>query len=166
VLSFHRLLANYRLCSGQLGIPVGMPPPAFKMDYAKNNRYAVGRPAGLDWHDVNTCATRLSDAITRVDPNFFHGVFAGPKWHEPIKTGGRYLPMNAGALARALRHKLGAPIRVYSPRSLTGRRGIIFFDTISGYGGTGHISLWNADHVVDNEEFFDRSPRVYFWPVH
>jgi hypothetical protein len=84
----------------------------------KDNRYAEGRLANLNWHTVNTCATRLSDAITRVDPNFFHGVAAGPKWHEPIKTGGRYLPMNAGALAGALRHKLGSPILVGSSGKL------------------------------------------------
>lgn len=161
MLSFQKLLANYRIASNGRGVA----PPAFKMDYAKNDRYADGRPANLDWHSVNTCATRLSDAITRVDADFFQGVAAGPKWHEPIKTGARDLPMNAGALAGALRHKLGHPILAHSRATLLGRQGIIFFDTIQGYSGTGHITLWDGRSVVDGGDYFDHSPRVYLWPV-
>ena len=161
MLSFQKLLANYRLASNGRG----MPPPAFKMDYAKNNRYAEDRPANIDWHSVNTCATRLSDAITRVDPNFFHGVTAGPKWHEPIERGGRNLPMNARALAGALRYKLGPPIIAKSRTTLAGRRGVIFYDTITGYAGTGHISLWDGGAVVDGGDYFEYSTRVYLWPL-
>src|SRR5712691_1823634 len=124
-MDFNKLRVNYRLSgSGQ-----GMAPPGFKIDYAKNDRYADGRPPNLDWHSVNTCAVRLSDALTRVDPRFFHGANAGPKWHEPVKSGGRNLPMNAGDLAVALRHKLGKPIQAHTPSVLCRRRGIIFFDT-------------------------------------
>jgi hypothetical protein len=161
MLTFDKLLANYSLASNGRG----MPPPAFKMDYAKNDRYAGGRPRGLDWHTVNTCATRLSDAITRVDPGFFLGIAAGPRWHEPIRSGGRNLPINAGALAGALRHKLGKPTLVQNRAALFGSRGIIFFDTIRGYSGTGHITLWVMRSVVDGEDYFDWSPRVYFWPL-
>jgi hypothetical protein len=142
-----------------------MAPPGFKIDYAKNDRYADGRPLNLDWHLVNTCAVRLSDALTRVDPQFFHGVNAGAEWHEPIKSDGRNLPMNAGALAIALRHKIGKPIQVLTPSVISGRRGVIFFDTITGYAGTGHISLWDGNGVVDGGNYFPYSPRVYFWQL-
>src|ERR1035441_1454912 len=153
MLDFDKVRANYRLSgSGQ-----GMPPPGIKMDYAKNDRYADGRPPNLDWHLVNTCAVRLSDAITRVDSHFFHGVNSRAEGHEPIKTGSRNLPMNAGALAVALRHKLGKPVLVLTPSILLGRRGIIFFDTITGYAGTGHISLWDGNTVVDGGNYFPRS---------
>ena len=161
MLDFNKLRANYRLSgSGQ-----GMSPPSFKIDYAKNDRYAGGRPPNLDWHSVNTCAVRLSDALTRVDQQFFQGVSAGAKWHEPIKSGGRNLPMNAGALAVALRHKLGKPIQAHTRSALSGKKGIIFFDTITGYAGTGHISLWDGNNVVDGGDYFPYSPRVYFWEL-
>lgn len=167
MLKFDQLRANYRIGSNGRGIA----PPGFKLDYAKNDKYAEGRPPSLDWHSVNTCATRLSDAITRVDPSFFRGVNAGPKWQEPISSHARKLPMNAGGLAGALRSKLGTPVRVHDRAALMSRRGIIFFDTIDIYPGvSGHISLWDNAHVVDGGEFFPsspdgHSPLIYFWEI-
>jgi hypothetical protein len=81
-----------------------------RVDFCKNHfpsqGFLVGAPVD---HLVNTCAVRLSDAITRVDPGFFRAVSAGSTWHEPIRSGGRYLPVNAGRLARALTARLGHP---------------------------------------------------------
>ena len=44
---------------------------------------------------------------------------------------------------------------------ITGKHGIVFFDTITGSKVTSHISLWDGDKVVD-ADYFDKSARVYF----
>jgi hypothetical protein len=123
---------------------------------------------------------RLADAITRVVPDFFSSSENLATWPEKVPTGRyvptggtpeykfspappkRNLPVNAGQVAIYLTKKIGRAQLVLSKDGIRSQRGIIFFDTIYHYSGSGHISLWDGQRVMDHD-FFDRSPRVYFW---
>ena len=108
----------------------------------------------------NTCAVRLSYALFECDKPYFKGVGArsGTEWYG--------LPTRADDMAIILNKKIRPASLVDSIGELSSKTGIIFFDKIAGWsGGSGHISLWNGDKVVDDGDYFDRSPRVYFWLV-
>ena len=127
------------------------------------NHYSTEAPAGFRQFAAangvaspNTCAVRLAYALHQVDKNFFKDVKAPLEWYG--------LPTRASDLAVVLNRKLFPCTRVTRPL-VGGRRGIIFFDTIRGFGGTGHISLWDSDKVVDGGDYFESSPRAYFWQL-
>lgn len=120
----------------------------------------------------NTCAVRLSYALFLSDKDFFRDVAAksGIEWHG--------LPVRADDLAIILNTKIGKAGRYESPEKtrglapseILGKKGILFFDKLEGWdGGTGHISLWDGDRVLDVEDggtgFFRRGERLYFWPL-
>ncbi len=130
----------------------------------------------------NTCAVRLADAITRVVPDFFESSKL-ESWHDKIPTGhyvpsenplvrlkfqsvssNRDLPIRAGDIADYLEKRLGAGIIVSSKQFIERKKGIIFFKWIPGYGGTGHITLWDQDHCVDGGEYWE-SKQVKFWKL-
>jgi hypothetical protein len=107
----------------------------------------------------NTCAVRLAYALFLADKGFFKDFDAKLEWYG--------LPTRADELAPLLNEKFGKATRV-DRSQISGKnvkRGIVFFDTITGFGGSGHISLWNGSKVVDGGDYFDDSPRVYFWPL-
>lgn len=131
-----------------------------------SNNYGIAAPSGflgfMQQHGIsspNTCAVRLSYAIFLSDSNFFADVKArsGVEWYG--------LPTRANDLAIILNKKIKNAVLVTSEASISGKTGIIFFDTIVGFGGTGHISLWNGTAVSDNGNYFNNSPRVYFWSM-
>ena len=115
--------------------------------------------------DPATCTVRLAYALHRTQLSFFADVEA------PSGTEWRDLPTRADDLAAMLTKKIGRATRVTKPAEISNRTGIIFFDTIPGYresaraAGTGHISLWDGGQVVDEGDYFTRSPRVYFWQL-
>jgi hypothetical protein len=131
-----------------------------------NNNYSTAAPKGFreftKAHGIatpNTCAVRLAYALFLCDRELFSDVKAksGVEWYG--------LPTKAADLAIVLNNKVHTAQLISSKSSLVAQKekGIIFFDTIVGFGGTGHISLWDGDEVGDGIEFFDSSPRVYFW---
>jgi len=107
---------------------------------------------------INTCAVRLAHAIFLCDKNFFKNVVAKSKteWYG--------LPTRASDLAIILNGNIGKAERVRKSE-VAGRKGVIFFDTIPGFQGTGHISLWDGMAVVDKQDYFQASPRAYFWKL-
>lgn len=138
------------------------------------------RQTGPDYHD--TCAVRLADAITRVQPDFFAGAKI-ERWPEKIPTGHyvpsadrtvglrfepaprkRSLPIRAGEIKDYLNSKFGVGRVIKSGSEISGLRGIICFEHIPGYSGTGHISLWDGQAVVDQGEYWG-STRVWFWSL-
>jgi len=138
------------------------------------------RETGPDYHD--TCAVRLADAITRVQSDFFASAKI-KTWPEKTPTGHyvpsadpkaglkfepapakRDLPIRAGEIKDYLNGHFRLGQLITSANDISGQRGIICFDHIPGYAGTGHISLWDGHCVVDGGEYWD-SFRVWFWPV-
>lgn len=120
----------------------------------------------------NTCAVRLAYALFLGDKEFFRDVTAksGIEWHG--------LPVRADDLAIILNTKLGKAVRYDSPdkskglapTEIAGKKGILFFDKLEGWdGGTGHISLWDGNRVLDVGDggagYFRRGERLYFWPL-
>ena len=107
--------------------------------------------------DPNTCAVRLSSALLAADSTFFKGQLDGVLAWE-----GR--PTKAAELAIILNKKFGAAKLVKKP-DVNGKKGILFFDTITGSTVTGHISTWTGTAVGDTGGYFDSCPRVYFWEL-
>ena len=131
-------------------------PPGFKEYWAQ---YGIASP--------NSCAARIGYAIVLADSQFFRTakhrswIASGDSWKSPVF--GR-MPQLAKDLAIILNERIGiAKLAARSP--LAERQGILFFDTIRGYVGSGHISLWDRSTVVDGGDYFDRSPRAYFWEL-
>jgi hypothetical protein len=114
----------------------------------------------------NSCAVRLSDALTRIKPQFFDGVDIPREhlWKERIPTGRyvptedprvklkfeqapapRILPANAKTLAEALTQVLGPGESIRSIGEVRDKHGIIFFRGPLGEA-SGHISLWDLNH--------------------
>jgi hypothetical protein len=129
----------------------------------------------------NTCAVRLADALTRVQPTVFAGTKRVATWPEKHPTGhyvrsgdsavslkfeaapqNRRLPIRAGDLKVLLEEVLGDGAVVTSPSTIAGKKGIICFEHIPGYGGTGHISLWDGGKVVDGVAPWRAKP-ISFW---
>ena len=124
--------------------------------------YSAHPPQGLPTKYKNTCAARVSYALYGADNRFFKDVTAkggtGAEWFG--------LPLRASELAIILNKKIRIAERIKSAAEIScprKRQGIIFFDKIPGYAGTGHISLWTGLKVFDNGDYFGKSPRVYFW---
>ncbi len=127
---------------------INTPPTGFK-EYCK--KHANPEP--------KTCAVRLSFALKSVKKDFFDGSSfkAGESWNG--------LVTKAAVLSIVLNRELGKATLVKKKADIKDKKGLIFFDTITGANVTGHISMWNGNNVVDNGDYFSNSPRVYFWPL-
>ena len=113
---------------------------------------------GTSPRNVNTCAVRLSYALFLSDKKFFKEVDANLEWYG--------LPTKASELAIVLNEEFGPAKKVIkSDISGNHHKGIVFFDTIPGFGGSGHITMWNGSSVLDDGDYFGVSPRVYFWSL-
>lgn len=112
----------------------------------------------------NTCAARMSIALVKSGVSI--------RGRLPIKTGpykGRSVEPGAKLLADELSRVLGKPEILspsYAPSKLHGKKGIVFFWKISGYGG-GHIDLIEtADSIqVCNSACYFSSKEVWFWSL-
>jgi hypothetical protein len=112
----------------------------------------------------NTCAVRMSIALIKA------GVSINGRL--PINTGaykGRKIETGAKLLADELMRTIGKPL-VFKPADaatkINGRKGIIFFNKIPGYGG-GHIDLVepvNGMYLCNSSCFF-YAEEVWFWEL-
>jgi Type VI secretion system (T6SS), amidase effector protein 4 len=107
---------------------------------------------------VNTCGIRLAYAIFKAEPLFFKDKAA------PSKVEWYGLPTRADDLALILSKYIVKPARV-TKMSIKNKTGVVFFDTIKDFSGTGHISLWDGKAVLDKGDYFHKSPRVYFFDL-
>jgi hypothetical protein len=113
----------------------------------------------------NTCAIRLSAALHQADGAFFEGTKFPPGYGWKPITAERELATRAASLAKVISNKWGQGKLVKEKSEIAGKRGIVFFDTITESKVTGHISLWDGAKVVDAGDYFDKSARVYFWEL-
>lgn len=115
---------------------------------------------------VNTCAVRMSLALIKSDVTFVGRI--------KIKEGpykGKMIEPGAKLLADQLAHPtaFGKP-DLLSPENavslLSGRKGVILFWKIAGYGG-GHIDLIEASTTVQicNSACYFSSKEIWFWPL-
>lgn len=115
---------------------------------------------------VNTCATRMSLALIKAGVplkgrlTIKHGKYKG----RTVEPGAKLL---ADQLARP--HALGKP-QVFratdAPAKLAGKKGVVFFWKIDGYGG-GHIDVIEAINKMSvcNSACYFSSKEVWFWPL-
>jgi hypothetical protein len=115
---------------------------------------------------VNTCATRVSLALIKAGINFTGRIKikAGPYLGKMIEPGAKLL-----ADQLSLPHVFGKPA-VFRPMEfvpkVTGKRGVVLFWKITGYGG-GHIDLIDvsdANAVCSSNCYFD-SKEIWFWEL-
>jgi hypothetical protein len=113
---------------------------------------------------VNTCATRMSLALLNSGV-----IFSGRLKIRAGKHKGRTVEPGAKLLADQLSQSsaLGKP-QLFSPKEamakLSGKKGVVFFWKISGYGG-GHIDLIessNSIQVCHSGCYFD-AKEIWFW---
>lgn len=114
----------------------------------------------------NTCATRMSLALLKSHISF--------RGRLPIKSG-KYKDQSVEPGSKlladqlALPHAFGKPA-VYTPQTIlkkiSGKRGVIFFWKIHGYGG-GHIDLIDFQNgVATCHSFcFFESKEIWFWEL-
>lgn len=114
----------------------------------------------------NTCATRVSLALLKSGVHFAGRLKIKKGAHE-----GRAIEPGAKLLADQLSRSgvFGRPL-VLQPteavRRLQGRKGVVFFWKIAGYGG-GHIDLIETVDAVQvcNSACYFSSQEVWFWPL-
>ena len=124
------------------------PPKGF-IDFSR--KHGVPNP--------NTCAVRLAHALVKTDKSFFSDV----ETNSGIEWSG--LPTRADDLAIILNGKFGRGQPIKNKAAIKAKKGVVFFEKIKDFTGTGHISLWDGISVVDGGDYFDRCKRVYFWSL-
>jgi len=113
----------------------------------------------------NTCAIRLSAALHQADMTFFEGTTFPPGYGwKPIGVD-RELATRAASLAKIISQKWGEGRLVKQKTEIAGKRGLLFFDTITDSKVTGHVSLWDGDKVLDAGDYFEKSARIHFWEL-
>lgn len=115
---------------------------------------------------VNTCAVRMSLALIQTGVQFSGRlkIKAGPYKGRMIEPGAKLL---ADELAKP--QLLGRPELFSSSNavaSLSGKKGIVLFWKITGYGG-GHIDLIETSNTVQvcNSACYFSSKEIWFWPL-
>jgi hypothetical protein len=113
----------------------------------------------------NTCAIRLSAALHQTDKTFFNDTTFPPGYGwKPIGVD-RELATRAASLAKIITRNWGEPKLIQQKTDITGKRGLLFFDTIRDSKVTGHVSLWDGAKVLDNGDYFAKSARIHFWEL-
>ena len=113
----------------------------------------------------NTCAIRLSVALHKSDPKFFDGTTFPPGYGWKPQDADRELATRAASLAKLISTRWGQGKLLKEKSEIAGKRGVLFFDTITGSKVTGHVSLWDGEKVVDAGDYFEKSARVHFWEL-
>lgn len=115
---------------------------------------------------VNTCAVRMSLALIKSGVNFVGRIKIkeGPYKGKMIEPGAKLL-----ADQLALPTVLGKPDLVPPANAvsqLNGKKGVILFWKIAGYGG-GHIDLIEASTTLQicNSACYFSSKEIWFWPL-
>lgn len=114
----------------------------------------------------NTCAVRMSLALIKSGVDFIGRLKIKDGAHK-----GRMIEPGAKLLADQLARPIifGRP-DVFAPRDaiarLSGKKGVILFWKITGYGG-GHIDLIEAATTVQtcNSQCYFASKEIWFWPL-
>jgi hypothetical protein len=129
---------------------------------------------GYDFHKLvkenggfeNTCATRMSLALVKSNVNFRGRlrIKSGAYKGKTIEPGAKLLPDQL-----ALGSVFGRPSILESKNAATAllnKKGVIFFDRISGYNG-GHIDLIepSATAQVCHSHCYFNCKQVWFWPL-
>lgn len=115
---------------------------------------------------VNTCATRVSLALLKSGVSFIGRlpVKAGKHKGKKVETGAKLL-----ADQLMMPHVFGRP-EIYQPSdflsSINGKKGVVFFWKITGYGG-GHIDLIEVSNsvAVCNSSCYFNSKEIWFWEL-
>ncbi len=115
---------------------------------------------------VNTCAVRMSLALTKSGMNFSGRlkIKDGPNKGRMIEPGAKLL---ADQLAKP--QLFGRP-ELISPSNavvrLSGKKGVVLFWKVTGYGG-GHIDLIETSNAVQvcNSACYFSSKEIWFWPL-
>jgi len=108
----------------------------------------------------NTCAVRLSSALIAANPAF-KKIFASSPGNICGPHGNK---RGAQDLAAVLKTAFGGIDK--SPKNaqeINAKKGIICFLGISGYGGQGHITLWENNECIDKSSYWESSPLIWFW---
>lgn len=115
---------------------------------------------------VNTCAARVSLALLKSDISFVGRltIRSGPFSGKKIEPGAKLL---ADQLKKP--HIFGFPNLIDPQRAverLAGKKGVVLFWKISGYGG-GHIDLIEPINSVQvcNSGCYFNSKEIWFWPL-
>lgn len=115
---------------------------------------------------VNTCAARVSLALLKAGVSFTGRltIRSGRHANQKMEPGAKLL---ADQLKKP--DVLGKP-EIYLPtnflKSIKGRKGVVFFWKIAGYGG-GHIDLIDASTAtaVCSSGCYYESKEIWFWPL-
>jgi hypothetical protein len=113
----------------------------------------------------NTCAIRLSAALHKTDPAFFEGTTFPPGYGWKPLDADRELATRAASLGKIITQRWGEPKLIKQKTEITGKRGVLFFDTITDSKVTGHVSLWDGAKVLDAGDYFEKSARIHFWEL-
>lgn len=116
----------------------------------------------------NTCAIRMSEALVKTDSKFLKAFKQSSKNkcpHDYIRGA-----QDLGAIL-ALSSVLGARDRGWEaqansytpPKDVIGKSGIICYMNIPGYGGQGHIDLWNKDAPVG--QAYWSAETIWMWEL-
>lgn len=114
----------------------------------------------------NTCATRVSLTLLKCNVPFTGrlSIKAGKFKGKKIEPGAKRL-----ADQLALRRAFGRPLVLdakQAPARLLGKKGAVFFDRVTGYGG-GHIDVLEHDAVgpLCNSHCYFDCKQVWFWAL-
>jgi Type VI secretion system (T6SS), amidase effector protein 4 len=115
----------------------------------------------------NTCAIRMSEALARCDPAFTqvfrssgknvcpHGYVRG------AQDLGAVLQSSAGFGSRQFGWNgsaSGTP-----PAAALGKKGLVCYMTIPGFGGQGHIDLWDGSEAVGSAYW--NAATIWMWTL-
>ncbi|REL26684.1 hypothetical protein DXX93_08920 [Thalassotalea euphylliae] len=111
----------------------------------------------------NTCAIRMSEALSAASESTKARISGFPR----NKCPHGYL-RGAQDLGAALRSAWGTRDFGWSgsgatPKTAMGVQGVICFMNIPGFGGQGHIDLWDKDHAIGSE-YWDAGT-IWLWKL-
>ena len=117
---------------------------------------------------MNTCAVRMSLALLKCDVKFEGrlAIKSGPYKGKKIEPGAKLL---ADQLYKA---SVFGKAEIFTDReagarSMLGRKGVVFFNKIDGYGG-GHIDLiepLSNNSFICNSDCFPYCQEIWFWEL-
>jgi hypothetical protein len=160
-------------------------------NYQDEEDQNVESPALLDEHGLpqayeNTCAIRLSIMLNNIGETITpakakaSGMSRKPTYSKKTK---QYYILSAAEMWKYLnasfrkadavfpangRHKTAEEFDTTFESSIkpaiAGKHGIVAFDKIFGYGGTGHVDLFDGENLSDSSSWY-QSQRVQLWYI-
>jgi hypothetical protein len=142
---------------------------------------------GLPQNFANTCAIRLSIMLNSIGATITPakakaaGIARTPHYSKQTK---QYYILSAAEMWTYLTKTFRPPDKTFPPRgrykdadeyatayeseikpAIEGKRGIVAFDKIFTYGGTGHVDLFQGEQTSDAGDSFYQSQRVLLWYI-